>query len=434
MKQSIKFASCLTFLFVLMGNTTLAQNGPIENPVVATAEHQFPVPPDLNKTHSLAELQLLVAPLTLEELKEEAEEWQGHVKASMSQIASLKVAAMSAEGDESDRILEQINRVTAERTGLVDKFQMIIDSMELKGAAEEDVKAYRQYISGALAAELQATDIKTITSQTLDWASSREGGVKFLIGVVTVVGALFVLLMVARFIRALAARGIRRLTSLSLLLQDFLLKAIFWLSFAIGLLIVLSLFGVNITPLFAVVGGASFILAFAMQETLGNLAAGLMILINKPFDVGDLVDTNGILGEVEAVSIVSTTVRTLDNQVVILPNSAVWGSIITNVTVSPIRRIDMVFGIGYGDDIETAQRVLQDIVSAHPKVLDEPETNIKVHELADSSVNFICRPWAKTEDYWNVYWDLTRQVKEGFDAAGVSIPFPQRDVHLFQES
>ena len=171
-----------------------------------------------------------------------------------------------------------------------------------------------------------------------------------------------------------------------------------------------------------------------MQETLGNLAAGLMIMINKPFDVGDLVDTNGILGEVEAVSIVSTTVRTLDNQVVILPNSAVWGSIITNVTVSPIRRVDMVFGIGYGDDIETANKVLEDIVAAHPKILADPEPNIKVHELADSSVNFICRPWTKTEDYWDVYWDLTRQAKEKFDAAGVSIPFPQRDVHLYKET
>ena len=430
----MKLVTYLVFSALFLGGTAIAQQSAPGDPVSREAEAQFPVPPDLHEQHSLAELQLLVAPLTLEELTAEAEEWQHLVKTAMSRIASLKVAALSTDGEENSRILEQINEATAERNALVGKYNMIVDSMELKGAAEEDIKAYRQYISGALASELQATDIKTITSQTLDWAGSSDGGIKFLIGTVTVIGSLFILLIVARFIRALAARGIRRLTSLSRLLQDFLLKTIFWLSFIIGLLIVLSLFGVNITPLFAVVGGASFILAFAMQETLGNLAAGLMIMINKPFDVGDLVDTNGVLGEVEAVSIVSTTVRTLDNQVVILPNSAVWGSIITNVTVSPIRRVDMVFGIGYSDDIETAQRVLEDVVSKHPKILEDPQTNIRVHELADSSVNFICRPWAKTEDYWEVYWDLTRQVKEGFDAAGVSIPFPQRDVHLFQES
>jgi small conductance mechanosensitive channel len=150
--------------------------------------------------------------------------------------------------------------------------------------------------------------------------------------------------------------------------------------------------------------------------------------------VGDLVDTNGVLGEVVAVSIVSTTVRTLDNQVVILPNSQVWGSIITNVTVSATRRIDMVFGIGYSDDIETASKVLHDVVAKHPLVLEDPEPMIRVHELADSSVNFICRPWTNTENYWAVYWDLTRQVKESFDSAGVSIPFPQRDVHLYSEN
>ena len=187
-------------------------------------------------------------------------------------------------------------------------------------------------------------------------------------------------------------------------------------------------------PLFAVLGGASFIIAFAMQETLGNLASGLMIMINKPFDVGDLIDTNGILGQVEAVSIVSTQVRTFDNQVVILPNSSVWGSIITNVTVSPTRRVDMVFGIGYGDDMDQAEAILRRLVKEHPLTLDDPEPMIYVHELADSSVNFIVRPWTKTEDYWTVYWDMTKAVKAAFDAEGVSIPFPQRDVHLYEET
>jgi small conductance mechanosensitive channel len=388
---------------------------------------------DLLHTHSLEEVQLLAAPLTLDQLTAEADEWQGLVQESMTWIANLKVAALTAEGDALSRIHEQINEVSIERNERIDKFQVIVDSLELKGGDPEAVKGYRNYISGALAAELQATDVQTMMSEAYDWTTSADGGVGFLVQVAIIVGALFVLLVAARLVRSLAARGIRRISHLSQLLQDFLLKMIFWLTFAIGLMIVLSLAGVNITPLFAVLGGASFILAFAMQETLGNLAAGLMIMINKPFDVGDLVDTNGVLGSVEAVSIVSTTVRTLDNQVVILPNSAVWGSIITNVTVSPVRRVDMVFGIGYGDDIETAQGVLEAVVQEHPLILDDPEPTIKMHELADSSVNFICRPWTKTEDYWTVYWDLTRQVKEQFDAKGVSIPFPQRDVHLYQE-
>jgi len=399
----------------------------------ATApEIDYALRKELSAEHSVEELRLLVTPLTLEQLQTEADRWQGLLQDQMTRIANLKVAALNAEGEEATRLHEAINEATHERNKLIGKASVIADSMELKGAAPEVLEPYRNYISGALASEFQATDAVTLFSQVFDWVASREGGVNFLVKAALIVGVVFLLVFIARLVQSLAARGIRRVSQLSKLMQDFLARAVFWLAFVIGLLIALSLFGVNITPLFAVVGGASFILAFAMQETLGNLASGMMIMINKPFDVGDLVDTNGVLGEVEAVSIVSTTVRTLDNQVVILPNSSVWGSIITNVTVSPIRRVDMVFGIGYADDIDTAMGVLQELVANHPKVLEEPAPNIRVHELADSSVNFICRPWAKTENYWEVYWDLTRQVKEGFDAAGVSIPFPQRDVHLYK--
>ena len=416
-----KPALLLTLAFLFMSSPLLSQE--------AAKPHEA-----LSAEHTLDELQLLTAPLTLEQLTAEAETWQGRVQESMSAIARLKVEALTATGKRESQVLDEINTLSAQRIEVVAKFNLIIDAMELKGGAPEVIEGYRQYISGAIASEFQATDAKTILSRAVDWTLSTDGGGNLLIRIATILGSLFVLMLAARLVRSIARRGIQRISNLSVLLQDFLLKVIYWLTFAIGLMIVLSILGINIAPLFAVVGGASFILAFAMQETLGNLAAGLMIMINKPFDVGDLVDTNGILGEVEAVSIVSTTVRTLDNQVVILPNSQVWGSIITNVTVSPVRRVDMVFGIGYGDDIETASQVLERLVSEHPLILEEPEPNIKVHELADSSVNFICRPWVKTEDYWNVYWDLTRQAKEAFDKAGVSIPFPQRDVHLFTET
>jgi len=178
------------------------------------------------------------------------------------------------------------------------------------------------------------------------------------------------------------------------------------------------------------VGGASFIIAFALQETLGNLAAGLMIMINRPFDEGDYVQLAGLGGTVKHVSVVSTTVTTPDNQVIVIPNSKVWGDVITNVTASDTRRVDLVFGIGYGDSIEAAQKVLEEVVANHPLILDEPAPVIRVSELADSSVNFIVRPWTQTGDYWNVYWDLQRAVKEAFDANGISIPFPQTDMHL----
>jgi small conductance mechanosensitive channel len=157
-----------------------------------------------------------------------------------------------------------------------------------------------------------------------------------------------------------------------------------------------------------------------------------MILIYRPYDVGDFVDIGGTFGTVDAMTIVSTTLMTLDNQKVVVPNNMIWGDKITNVTGTDQRRVDMVFGIGYSDNIAKAQRILEDILLKHQAILKDPEPVVKVHELADSSVNFVVRPWVKTENYWNVYWDVTRTVKERFDAEGVSIPFPQRDVHLHQ--
>ncbi|MFC6639908.1 mechanosensitive ion channel family protein [Sulfitobacter sediminilitoris] len=186
----------------------------------------------------------------------------------------------------------------------------------------------------------------------------------------------------------------------------------------------------NVTPLFAMIGGASFILAFAFQDTLGNLASGLMIMINRPFVEGDYVLVASVGGTVQSVSIVATKVTTPDNQVIVIPNKNVWGNVITNVKASDTRRVDLVFGISYDDSISDALRVIEETVKAHPLVLTEPAPVIRVHELAASSVNFVCRPWTKTADYWTVYWDLTHRMKEAFVDAGISIPYPQQDVHI----
>ena len=142
----------------------------------------------------------------------------------------------------------------------------------------------------------------------------------------------------------------------------------------------------------------------------------------------------GVLGDVESMNLLSTQLRTPDNKLVVVPNNSVWGDVITNVTGITQRRVDMVFSIGYSDDVDKAQQILEEIVSAQKFVLKEPASIVKLHELADSSVNFICRPWVKPENYWNVYWDITREVKRRFDAEDISIPFPQRDVHIYRDA
>jgi len=273
-------------------------------------------------------------------------------------------------------------------------------------------------------------DLAEFAEATLSWLVSPEGGVQVGIRIAIIVASFLGLLIVARIVRGWARRTFERVPNLSKLLRGFLAMMAYWLTLAFGLLIVLAALGVNITPLFALVGGASFIIAFALQDTLGNLAAGLMIMINRPFDEGDYVSVAGVGGTLKDVSVVSTTVVTPDNQVIVIPNSKVWGDVITNVTASDTRRVDLVFGIGYDDSIEEAQAVLEEVVAHHPAVLPEPAPVIRVNALSDSSVDFVVRPWVRSEDYWSTYWDLTRQVKEAFDARGISIPYPQTEMRI----
>lgn len=199
---------------------------------------------------------------------------------------------------------------------------------------------------------------------------------------------------------------------------------------AIGFLMALSQVGISLAPMLAGLGVMGFIVGFALQDSLGNFASGAMILIYRPFDVDDFVEVTGASGLVKKMNLVSTTIVTFDNQTLVVPNSKIWGDVIKNVTAQTERRVDLEFGIGYDDDIELAERVLADIVKSTANVLAEPEPTIKLHTLGDSSVNFIVRPWTKTEDYWDVYWDIIREVKMRFDREGISIPYPQSDVHL----
>lgn len=188
--------------------------------------------------------------------------------------------------------------------------------------------------------------------------------------------------------------------------------------------------GIETTSFVAVLGAATLAIGFALQGSLSNFAAGVMIILFRPFKAGDFVEAGGTAGVIEEVNVFATTVKTGDNKVVIVPNSGIMGGNITNYSAKPMRRIDFVFGIGYGDDIKKAKEVLTRVMAEEDRVLKDQAVTIGVAELADSSVNIACRPWVATGDYWPTYFDLMERVKVEFDAAGISIPFPQQDVHL----
>jgi len=243
------------------------------------------------------------------------------------------------------------------------------------------------------------------------------------------------LFLLARLIGRLAAGVVRKAVNapkvkLSDLLKNFAVNTTRNVVVFLGVLFAMSAVGIPIGPFLAAFGIVGFVIGFALQDTMSHFAAGVMILIYRPFDVGDVVTAGGETGKVTAMNLTSTTLMTPDNQMKVVPNGSIWGGVITNVTAQDTRRVDFVFGIGYDDDIPKAEKVLMEIISSHEKVMSDPEPIVRLSELADSSVNFTVRAWSETSDYWDVYFDVLREVKLRFDAEGLSIPYPQTDVHL----
>ncbi len=190
--------------------------------------------------------------------------------------------------------------------------------------------------------------------------------------------------------------------------------------------------GIQTTSFIAVIGAAGLAVGLALQGSLANFAAGVLMLIFRPFQAGDFIEGAGVAGVVEEIHIFTTQLRTPDNKTIIIPNAKITGDNITNYTKKEKRRVDLVIGVSYGDDIEKVKSVVTDVLNGDERILKDPAPTVAVLELADSSVNFAVRPWVKTADYWNVYFDTTERIKVRFDAEGISIPFPQRDVHLVQ--
>jgi len=251
-----------------------------------------------------------------------------------------------------------------------------------------------------------------------------------------VIGAI-VLFVVGRIVIALLVKAIKRLlqrAETDETLARFLVSLVRGLLLAVLVIATVSALGVETTSFIAVLGAAGLAIGLALQGSLGNFASGVMIIIFRPFKKSDYIEAGGTAGIVEEVAIFHTVLRTPDNKRVIVPNGDILGGTITNYSAMDTRRIDLVFGIGYGDDLRKAKAILFRIMSEDERILKDPEPQVAVSELGDSSVNFVVRPWVKVTDYWPVYFDLTEKVKLTFDAEGISIPFPQQDVHLFQRT
>lgn len=267
----------------------------------------------------------------------------------------------------------------------------------------------------------------------IDWAETwtliQTTGVDLGINLVTAL----VIFFVGKWIVGMVIKGMMKAMQkgdLDITLRRFIGNLARTLLMLFVIIAAINALGVQTASLIALVGAAGLAVGLALQGSLANFAAGVLIVLFRPYKVGDWIEGGGVSGSVEEVQILTTVLKTGDNKRVIIPNSQIMGTTITNYSANDTRRVDLVVGVSYSDDLDKVRKELQDLVDADERILKDPAVTIAVSELADSSVNFVLRPWVNTADYWAVYFDLTERVKKRFDEVGISIPFPQRDVHI----
>jgi small conductance mechanosensitive channel len=280
-------------------------------------------------------------------------------------------------------------------------------------------------------------DLDMAALTQFDWAgllvTIKSSGLEFGAKILVALFIFYVGRLVARILTR-ALRTVMQKQEVDKILETFVCNLSYWLVMLFVIIAAINHVGVETTSLIAVMGAAGLAVGLALQGSLSNFAAGILIVVFRPYRVGDYVEAGGVTGTIEQVQILTTIMTTPDNKQIIVPNSQIMGGTITNYSANDTRRVDMIVGVSYSDDLDKVRKTIKELMDADERILDEPACLIAVSELADSSVNFVVRPWAKTADYWAVKFDLTEAIKKRFDRENISIPFPQRDVHIQKES
>lgn len=279
-------------------------------------------------------------------------------------------------------------------------------------------------------------DSTTIALDQIDWsnilASAKTATIDF--GGKLIIA--LIIFYVGRIVAKMLVKGIRRVMqaqAVDKILETFVCNMAYWMVMVFVILAAISQLGVQTTSLIAVMGAAGLAIGLALQGSLSNFAAGVLIVIFRPYRAGDFVEVAGISGSVVHVQILTTVLTTGDNKQIVVPNAQIMASIITNYSANDTRRVDMIIGVSYDDNLDKVRDTLRELVNADSRIMQDPECLIAVAELADSSVNFFVRPWVKSSDYAAVKFDLTETIKKRFDQDGISFPFPQQDVHVYKQ-
>ncbi len=348
--------------------------------------------------------------------------------------ARRREARNEAEASPDDAALEAAVRAADEALDdAASRLWAICDVMDDLGLETAEHRQVLIRATGEITGDVFDVDVATGLFDEAVHAASRwleRRGPPLLARAALFVAILALFWMLSRVARRLVSRLADRAEHLSELSRRIFVGMASRTVIVLGFFVALAQVGVNVAALLAGLGIIGFIVGFALQNTLGNFASGAMILLYRPFDVGDVIEAGGVFGTVDGMSLVSTTILTFDNQTLVVPNSKIWGDVIRNVTAQDIRRVDLEFGFSHALDVVRAEEVLASILSEHPKVLEEPAPLVKVHKLTDLTTRIVVRPWVKREDYWEVYWDLTREAKVRLDREGIPVGLPRLAVQL----
>jgi len=347
---------------------------------------------------------------------------------------ALKLLAVRQDAAGTDSELVQSARFEGDRLELaIARLSSVVIMLERLNA---DTLAMRRVLiekSGGLALSLVDTAMLNVVlgesqDRLTEWFSAN--GASTFLSAILFVGILILARSLAALSKRLTERALRHSDqSISQLLKETLISMAGTVVFLIGLLVALAQVGVSVTPMIAGLGVVGFIVGFALQDTLSNFAAGAMILAYRPFDTGDFIAADEAEGTVLKMNLVNTTIVTVENKVLIIPNSKIWGGVIMNVTGQKLRRTDVIYRVSYSDDVDLVQRILEELIDADERWLDDPEPLVRLKQYSESSIDFMVRAYAKTDEYWEAVWALNKAVKKRFDAEGITIPFPQREVH-----
>lgn len=379
---------------------------------------------------SEADLSWHVVALTATELEDLAHTWQGHLRRNLERVVLLETDR-NREDASTREALSDLNRQIDET---MDKYWIVLAAWGRKGGDAAQLSEHRAFMLGTVAQIMVSANLPTLLRYLVDWLTSWRGGLSVVFDVVLAVSAIGLIYIVARFFRRRARVALERSSSVSALRTTVLVTATFWATILIGVYATLIKLGFSSASVAALFGGTAFLVGLAMQTTLGNIACGLLIGVFRPFDLGDFIKLGALSGTVEQVGLSATRIRRPDNVIVRVPNEEIWRTRFANFTEPDILRVDLVFNIGMPGDERRAIDLLQEVVRAHPKTLEDPATEVFVGEIGEGSIGVYCRPWVTSPDYWRTAWDLKAQGKSALEAAGLKLAYPVMDVRLEGQS